>query len=209
MNKIGSSLDTTELSKARVVKVPDYVVIPSVLSKKECVGVSNFAKSKGKYTPGLIGTDDSNVQKQQGIRDTELWWFYHHKLDEKISDVIYQQNKKHWKYRINETEFFQYGEYNIGGHYSWHRDAEPSNVSKLRKLSFSIVLNDRDSFEGGKFQMLSKLDREGKPVIRTMTSLNKVGSILIFPSTTTHRVTPVTKGTRRSLVGWVWGPQLA
>jgi PKHD-type hydroxylase len=38
-----------------------------------------------------------------------------------------------------------------------------------------------------------------------MTAPKKKGSVILFPSFTMHRVTPVTKGVRRSLVLWVGG----
>ena len=71
-----------------------------------------------------------------------------------------------------------------------------------RKISFTILLNDE--FEGGEFEI-----EAGSPANteRVHTVDLKKGDAILFPSYTWHRVKPVTKGTRHSLVGWVRGPQ--
>lgn len=79
------------------------------------------------------------------------------------------------------------------GHYHWHSDcAEPS---PLRKLSFSVLLSDPDSFAGGDLEV-----RGFDPAPRVR------GTLFLFPSFMWHRVTPVTSGSRDVLVGWVLGP---
>jgi len=72
----------------------------------------------------------------------------------------------------------------------------------VRKISFTILLNDE--FEGGEFEL-----EAGSPANpeRIHTVDLKKGDAILFPSYTWHRVQPVTKGTRHSLVGWVRGPQ--
>ena len=79
--------------------------------------------------------------------------------------------------------------------YDWHFDELP-NVEKQRKLSCSLLLND--GYEGGELQF-DHCHR--KPSISP-----KRGEIVIFPAWLPHRVTQVTSGTRKSLVGWAWGP---
>ena len=56
----------------------------------------------------------------------------------------------------------------------------------------SIILNDE--YEGGEFEFFAK-----------DTILSKRGTIIVFPSYMQHRVKPVTKGTRYSLVTWFCG----
>jgi hypothetical protein len=81
----------------------------------------------------------------------------------------------------------------VDGHYDWHEDhAEGGNFS-LRKLSFVIPLND--GYEGGEFRLFHH------PVAEQAK-----GTMIVFPSYKTHCVSPVTKGERWSLVGWVTGP---
>ena len=69
-----------------------------------------------------------------------------------------------------------------------------------RKLSFSIQLSHPDDYEGGNVQLL---DEAGNSYIAP----RKRGAIVLFDSRTQHRVLKVTKGTRKSIVGWVVGPR--
>ena len=66
-----------------------------------------------------------------------------------------------------------------------------------RKLSMTVVLNS--DFEGGEFQIRGlQKDQQVPPL--------KEGSIIVFPSFIDHRIKPVTKGVRYSLVAWFLGP---
>ena len=78
----------------------------------------------------------------------------------------------------------------------------------LRKLSVTVQLTDPKEYDGGGFEQIrlaktpeGELDKE----ISTLDAVSSRGSILVFPGFVWHRVLPVTKGTRRSLVGWVVG----
>ena len=43
--------------------------------------------------------------------------------------------------------------------------------------------------------------------MNNITAPKNFNSVLLFPSYLLHRVKPVTKGTRRSLVLWISGPK--
>jgi PKHD-type hydroxylase len=68
-----------------------------------------------------------------------------------------------------------------------------------RKLSVVVALND--GFEGGQFQINTNGEHNPETI-----PLPK-GRLVVFPSYILHRVTPVTKGVRHSLVVWVVGPK--
>ena len=207
MSSIGPYLDINTVVRDDVF-VPDYVIVPNVLTPRECQGVIDYGMRKGSPSEGMIGNSESGTV-QRGIRDTKLWWFQHRTLKEKIEKVISEVNNDNWKYKLNECEFFQLGVYKQGGHYSWHSDGAPTKKGdKHRKLSFSLVLNEGSEWKGGDLQLFTKLSREGKPMVKTLKKINKRGAMVIFPSTTEHRVTPVISGKRVSLVGWLWGPKI-
>ena len=67
-----------------------------------------------------------------------------------------------------------------------------------RKLSFSVQLSHPNDYRGGDLLLNNGAESISK---------NK-GSMTLFPSHTLHEVTPVTKGVRYSLVGWVIGDKL-
>ena len=100
-----------------------------------------------------------------------------------------------WNYELTNTENIQIGKYYHGGFYGWHAD-ESALQDEPRKLSFSLLLNDCSEFEGGKFELKGHKEQ---PVLEQ-------GSIIVFPSSLVHRVTPVTSGERYSAVTWMHGP---
>lgn len=72
------------------------------------------------------------------------------------------------------------------------------NIELVRKLSFSLQLSGPDDYEGGNVQFI---DEAGKSYFAP----RKRGTIVLFDSRTQHRVLKVTKGVRKSIVGWVVG----
>ena len=64
-----------------------------------------------------------------------------------------------------------------------------------------MQLSNPSEYEGGVFELTdADFTKQDK------FNLKQKGSVLIFPSFIKHRVTPVTKGERKSLVGWIEGP---
>ena len=98
------------------------------------------------------------------------------------------------------TEQAQYTEYPTGGFYEWHIDNElvMLNMPPVRKISMTLLLNDPKDFEGGELELI---DDKKRPNL-------KRGHALFFASFVRHRVKPVTKGNRKSLVMWFGGPPL-
>lgn len=117
----------------------------------------------------------------------------------KIFRHVQKFNNEFFKFHLSEIdEDIQYTEYDESykGHYDWHVDCGYSNT---RKLSLVVQLSDPSEYEGGELQV-----HNGESPHRTCTK--EKGAMILFPSFLHHRVTPVTKGTRRSLVLWISGP---
>ena len=102
---------------------------------------------------------------------------------------------------VNEIQYTTYyGNDETPGRYDWHHDVhwtEPK--AHHRKLSLVFQLSDPSEYEGGRFEFDPNLPQLPDEAF-------KKGSVIVFPSVHTHRVTPVTAGTRHSLVTWVEGP---
>lgn len=81
------------------------------------------------------------------------------------------------------------------GFYDWHTDF--AGFRPLRKLSFSVQLSRSEDYEGGDLQLW--VGNRPRPAVRDR------GALIAFPSFTLHRVAPVTRGTRWSLVAWILG----
>ena len=125
---------------------------------------------------------------------------------EELATKVREINDVYWRYVINGWEAFQYTEYDESykGHYDWHSDTGPKCVfeDQTRKISFSLALNDADEYEGGELKLrLGPEDRDHS------YRLSK-GEVLVFPSWVLHKVTPVTKGFRKVIVGWGLGHRI-
>jgi PKHD-type hydroxylase len=79
-----------------------------------------------------------------------------------------------------------------GGHFSWHSDQGPT---VNRKLSLTLQLSNPASYQGCDLEFM----HDGQ----TMTAPRERGMLVAFPSHIVHRVTPVTRGIRKSIVAWV------
>lgn len=93
----------------------------------------------------------------------------------------------------------QYTVYNEGDYFDWHYD-DPGEYGNhnIRKLSFTLQLSEESEYEGG--------DLEFDDLKENYTVPKQRGTIIFFDSRLKHRVTKVTSGTRRALVGWIGGP---
>jgi PKHD-type hydroxylase len=157
---------------------------------------------------GKVGGNISNGKVDTSIRDSNISWIRadvtsNDWIFKTLVDVVEHVNKEYFNFDLVQIESLQFTSYdgNKKGKYTSHVDTLSGPVYWQRKLSFSIQLSDENSYKGGNLNLHTG-DEKG-PV----TALRKKGSITFFPSYTLHEVTPVTKGIRYSLVGWVIGPK--
>ena len=132
------------------------------------------------------------------LPDEENRWIFN-----KLNNFVELINHNFYGFDLTGYNVFQFTTYNHkeNGHYSWHVDSafsqpEKNGTGLQRKLSMTLLLND--DFEGGDFEI--NLSEPAK------VDLVK-GRAIFFPSFILHRVAPVTKGVRKSLVIWVNGPR--
>jgi hypothetical protein len=172
-----------------------------------------------------IGNDGNNPNAiNKEIRDTKVAWMpTTHWIAPFLMYYVNRANRENFRFDITtiDGESMQYTVYGPGKFYSWHRDDSLAEKSMFvapngtgqrqditsndshdmcRKLSFSLLLSDPDEYEGGQFQMMNYANKMYEVP-------QEKGLLVIFDSTTLHRVRPVKKGTRKSLVGWVVGPR--
>ena len=99
---------------------------------------------------------------------------------------------------VTGDKIFNYNIYTPGTEYSWHIDAESNNPVRDVKLTAMINCSD-EPYEGGELVLF-------KGVEVKCPDFETPGSVIVFPSSMVHRITPVTKGVRYSLVAWFLGP---
>jgi PKHD-type hydroxylase len=172
-----------------------YWVCNNVIDKKTCeYFISSIDWSKA--VPGTLGP---NRAQDAAIRKTEIVGADPMSIFGCIANTyILNANKlANWNFNLTYLEPIQIGKYSEGSFYDWHNDLIPDkNHEEQRKLSLSLVLSDPSDYEGGdlEFRGANEQPKIGQ------------GNIIVFPSLVDHRVTPVTKGTRYSVVAWMNGP---
>lgn len=136
-----------------------------------------------------------NIRKSKVISITpthEDDWIF-----KRLHELAQQCNSQ--AYRFNISGFYeplQLAQYEKSDFFDWHLDFGVGEAS-TRKLSITVQLSEPDSYEGGQLQF--KVNNQ------VIDAPNQVGTAIIFPSFITHRVSTITSGKRRSLVGWVSG----
>ncbi len=160
----------------------------------------------GEVEEGQVYTEDGGVEKNLVVRSSKLAWLEPEPelllIWDKLANVVAEVNRTFFHFDL--TGFYepiQLGLYTSedNGHYDWHVDGNNKDAGVPRKLSMSLLLSDPSEFEGGEFQVKAVTDEP-----RTMEFVK--GRAWFFPSYMLHRVAPVTKGVRKSLVLWVGGP---
>lgn len=143
------------------------------------------------------------------VRVTRVGWFERAADTEwlfaRLEDAVLRLNSQFFRYDLSALLNPQYALYDAGekGHFDWHQDygrdaTDPSR--EPRKLTISVQLSEPDAYDGGEFQAQGSQQVDVAPRTR--------GTLIAFPSYVLHRVTPVTRGQRKSLVGWAMGPDL-
>ena len=119
---------------------------------------------------------------------------------EKLSHIASSLNAQYYRFDLTgfgeQLQLTNY-EQSEQGMYGWHVDYG-GKISPSRKLSLVLQLTDPSQYEGGNLQVLTS----GQP----LTVRKQRGLVAAFPSYVLHQVTPVTSGSRQSLVAWVSGP---
>lgn len=155
------------------------------------------------FEKARVGVNKGNVNND--IRETLTSWIdTNNWLAERLEYIAQQLNGKYFGLDLfGFAEKFQYTVYkydkNSKGHYTWHMDMGQSNFCP-RKLSLVLQLSDPSEYEGGDLEFFSGNNPE--------KAMKKKGLLYAFPSYVMHRVTPITKGIRRTLVVWITGPRL-
>ena len=188
----------------------NYVFWPEALPISLCDQIVKYGTQQP--TEGAkLGVSTKAAPKE--IRDSTVSFLNALWILDWIKEPLDKANRDIFKFNLSNLEEFQFTQYKKGQFYDWHVDQHhlpyekhASNYDgKVRKLSLTINLSDPKSYEGGNF-MFDYRDKPEKPSnVETCTILRNQGTIVVFPSFVFHKVSPVTKGTRHSLVNWTIG----
>mgnify|MGYP003148635524 FL=1 len=179
-------------------KMEEWAYSEEIFSKEECEKIIELGK-KASLEKATVFGKDMDINK---VRDSYTSWLYPNKELEiyyrRLTDVITELNKSYFHFDLyGFIEGLQFTYYKApSGFYGKHLDKGLKGL--IRKLSFVVQLSEPSEYEGG--ELLLHLGAEPARIKR------KRGYITVFPSFSLHEVSPVTKGERYSLVGWITGP---
>ena len=175
----------------------------SIFTPEQCQMIINAGRSEPR--------NNAEVGNSKGIkggvydtktRTSHISWIPFKKMPDMYKDIettMKKTNNNHFGFDgMTINEMAQYTEYPSGGLYDWHvdNDVNFAHEPPVRKISMTCLLSHESEFEGGELQFQD----EGKSVKL------KQGQAAFFASFVRHRVAPVTKGVRKSLVMWFGGP---
>ena len=189
-----------------------FYVFPRAVAPDVCEQIVKDCKQNILNIASIYGNDKKGRDDPE-VRKTSI-----HFIKDKDNEVnklawhfLREANKIQFNYDLEYFQAIQFGEYKDGGFYGWHQDAsgiDPNN--ETRKLSLTLALSDPDTFEGGELQFYNggrpMEDSDEITVEQVTNDIKSQGTVIVFDSRDFHRVTPVVKGTRHSIVCWCCGP---
>lgn len=184
-----------------------YAFWNELFNSEELEKIDSYVINNIKPSPGKIGSDVAS-QENKEYRNSTVYWISNNSesswIFDRINRASLKLNSHFFGFDINSVDTLQYTIYNDNdGHYDWHWDMYlDSGLNNLevniqRKLSMVVVC--KKSEEGGQLELIIGSNSSTVPEI-------KEGDAAVFPSFVMHRVTPVTKGVRKTLVAWLTGP---
>lgn len=200
------------------------VVVLQFLNPQECERLVAYFQG-GEKESGKLRDNARGIKTQPGspppevIRNNTVCWLDQSEesawIYNKITNQINELNEQKYHFEIDSLQKIQLTEYTTVNHeagqfYKSHIDSCIAGwVDSQRKLSMTIQLTPPDEYEGGDLLLFGDkndmiLDRPN--FLKNIQQRREFGAAIIFPSFLEHEITPVTKGTRHSLVAWMQGP---
>ena len=207
-----------------------FYIFPRAVPRKECKRLLKYCIKNTKYKVASVigkGGSDSHDDKEMiddssridpKVRKTDVGFITD--ADNRVNEVAWyylrEANKIQFNYKLEYFQPVQFARYRDGGHYGWHQDSSGINPNgEGRKLSLTFCLTDPRTYEGGNLEFYTG-DRPMEdfelpngikiPASQIYQDIRDQGSVIVFDSRDYHRVTPVTRGTRYSVVCWTVGP---
>ena len=186
-------------------------IIKHGLSKKD-----GLARTGGYGDKKLSKEEIKNMKRK---RNSDITWLNDTWIYKELHPYVHEANKNAgWNFNWDFSESCQFTKYKLNQYYDWHCDNwdkpynkpdDKNSHGKIRKLSMTCQLTDGSEYQGGELEFDFRnydphMRDEAKHLVKVKEILPK-GSIVIFPSDVWHRVKPVTRGVRYSLVVWHLG----
>jgi len=179
-----------------------------IFNDEEVASIIEYGKSLP--TVEALTGDNFSMSDNEEIRKSTISWINRDDdnswIFDRINGCAYNLNNELHGFDIEYCHTLQFTRYEDDySHYTWHWDMytrsnslERNDICHQRKFSAVVQLSDPEDYEGGELQL--------SPCGNITNMQKEKGLLVCFPSFLLHRVLPVTKGQRYSLVAWFTGP---
>ena len=200
-----------------------YWYFQSAIPERICDDIVKYGHQLQHQMAVTGGYGDSKKLNQKQIkdlktkRDSNIVWMSDRWIYKEIQPYVHRANQlAGWNFEWDFSESCQFTKYQKGQYYDWHCDSwdrpyirenanDPSH-GKIRKLSVTVTLSDPKDYKGGELEFdFRQNDPDKKRDVHKCKEILPKGSLVVFPSFVWHRVCPVTRGERNSLVIWNLG----
>lgn len=181
-----------------------FYYFESVFNDEMIKQLEELVETNYKFTKGRTGavelgndtdsyrTNNRDIAYLRPAQDTK--WLY-----DILFPLVLKANEEIFHFDIDiVTDAIHYVIYpEDGGHLDWHMDIGVFGVNR-RKIATTVQLSDPSEYDGGEFEIWIG----GQDPIQVP---RKKGDVICFPSFYMHRVKPIKRGKRKSLVFWTGG----
>ena len=189
------------------MRLANYVYKKDFLTKEECNKL--IKEGEKDLKKAVILKDEKEILANEPTRRNANVSFFNNRshvqsIIQKIIDEICYLGSTLYGVYITDIEPIQYAEYEKGMFHMWHTDSPTKpNQTLTRDISVSLILNSKDEYTGGSLQMINSSCISTDNVITPKdVEVQEQGTLVVFPSSMIHQVTPVLSGVRKSVVLW-------
>ena len=195
----------------------NYWYFKSAIHERKCDDISRYGKQLQDQMAVTGGYGDQKLNQKQvkdlkKKRNSDIVWMSDRWVYKEIQPYIHSANTNAgWNFQWDYSESCQFTKYTKGQFYDWHQpyireDVNDPSHGKIRKLSVTVTLSDPKEYSGGELEFdLRNLEPDKKRNVMKCKEILPKGSLVVFPGFVWHRVCPVKKGSRHSLVIWNLG----
>lgn len=174
------------------------MIYPQAFTKEECLQLRKIFASDEADSDFMKGEGGKKLTFISLERTACVKWVYDRVMAfcKKANAENYKFGKELWP--VRDVYINRYSSSSMD-HRGWHVDGVLTDNENYatRKLSVAVQLSDENEYEGGDFEFMA--------YHQPKDNIKEIGTLLVFPAFEWHRVTPVTKGDRFSLVLFVHG----